>query len=94
MSTYWKFTKNKKGWDISKKEDEKASYSIGTVKANLMISLMHISHNFQENDIIDTGGTKEDLVFWHEDFNSYVLMPNGHTNNTVWFPRMTGMGEN
>lgn len=98
--TYWKFIKNKNGFEITKSDNNKKPYSLGTLKANLMISMMHIAHNFQEGDIIDTCKTKEDLVFWHKDYNSYVLMKKGFTNNTVWFPNKAGrsvypyLGEN
>lgn len=84
----WKFTKKKKGYEITKQDGKAESYSLGIASRSLLNSLVTISHNFQEGDIIDTGNVKEDLVFWDEDFEAFVLLKEGHTNNSVWFPKL------
>lgn len=85
--TYWKFTKKKKGFEVTKNEGQK-EYSIGNTKANVFLSLRAMSQALREGDVIDTGMEKEDLVFWHEDYEQFVMLPKGFTNNTVLMPAL------
>ena len=85
--SHWKFTKKKNGYVVTKNEGN-SEYSLGNTKTGIFWSLQLMSHNFQPGDIIDTGGKKEDIIFWHEDYEQFVMLPKGFTNNTIWMPRM------
>lgn len=84
----WKFNKKKKGYEITKQDGKSEPYSLGIARKTLLDSMVLISHNFQEGDIVDTGNIKEDLAFWHEDYGEFVMLPKGYTNNSVWIPKM------
>lgn len=85
--TYWKFTKSKKGFEVTKKDGQK-EYYLGNTKANIFLSLRAMSQALREGDIVDTGMAKEDIVFWYEPQESFVKLPKGFTNNTVLMPAL------